>query len=317
MEPASVSLLRHRRPRLRLVSRRLVLDQRAGYVHGNAAKGVQLPVLEETLVSGWYTFTAWKCSDEALCYQLGVRGPHSATPRGMPPRLDDTGAVRAGKLSVMTVCDAAGGGRLVCSTAHSGDPAAGAAAGSDTGGVPPSPRASHGCGRVLRRETGARTWTSHATGIARISSGSSPAHSSICSCAGRRTVGTARARRGAPPPGRGPQGRGRGGARGPGGARRSAPPTDRPVRPSGPAARCPALGPRQRWHDHHRERENRRRLRHCPAVLPERRHVLREIASDAEGVHPPICCMSDSKLPTPQWSVILPFCTRITSTDSK
>jgi hypothetical protein len=35
------------------------------------------------------------------------------------------------------------------------------------------------------------------------------------------------------------------------------------------------------------------------------------------GAHPPICCMSDSKLPTPQWSVILPFCTRITSTDSK
>jgi hypothetical protein len=37
----------------------------------------------------------------------------------------------------------------------------------------------------------------------------------------------------------------------------------------------------------------------------------------AEGSHPPICCMSDRKLPTPEWSVILPFCTRITSTDSK
>src|SRR5215471_6710555 len=47
-------------------------------------------------------------------------------------------------------------------------------------------------------------------------------------------------------------------------------------------------------------------------VLP-----YRAISADGGGVHPPICCMSDSRLPTPQWSVILPFCTRITSTDSK
>src|SRR5262249_53016793 len=52
---------------------------------------------------------------------------------------------------------------------------------------------------------------------------------------------------------------------------------------------------------------------------PEPRPFLlyRAISADGGGVHLPICCMSDGRLPTPQWSVILPFCTRITSTDSK
>ena len=35
------------------------------------------------------------------------------------------------------------------------------------------------------------------------------------------------------------------------------------------------------------------------------------------GVQPPICCMRDKRLPTPQWSVIFLFRTRMTSTDSK
>src|SRR5262245_7185003 len=56
------------------------------------------------------------------------------------------------------------------------------------------------------------------------------------------------------------------------------------------------------------------------AVFEERNTAIllyRAISADGGGVHPPICCMSDSRLPIPQWSVILPFCTRITSTDSK
>ena len=47
------------------------------------------------------------------------------------------------------------------------------------------------------------------------------------------------------------------------------------------------------------------------------RHIHRLIAALAGGVQPPICCIRDSRFPTPQWSVIFPFCTRITSTDSK
>src|SRR5215813_7044792 len=43
----------------------------------------------------------------------------------------------------------------------------------------------------------------------------------------------------------------------------------------------------------------------------------RAISAVGGGAHAPICCRSDSKLATPQWSVILPFCTRITSMDSK
>ena len=35
------------------------------------------------------------------------------------------------------------------------------------------------------------------------------------------------------------------------------------------------------------------------------------------GIQPPICCISERRLPTPQWSVILPFWTRMTSTVSK
>src|SRR5262249_38820341 len=35
------------------------------------------------------------------------------------------------------------------------------------------------------------------------------------------------------------------------------------------------------------------------------------------GAHTPIGWQSEGKWPTPQWSVILPLCTRIKSTDSK
>src|SRR5215831_7085072 len=46
-------------------------------------------------------------------------------------------------------------------------------------------------------------------------------------------------------------------------------------------------------------------------------HSFPLVAAPANGAQPPICCMSERRLPTPQWSVILPFWTRITSTVSK
>src|SRR5262245_18200573 len=55
---------------------------------------------------------------------------------------------------------------------------------------------------------------------------------------------------------------------------------------------------------------------HISIVYRSPANTTRSIDQVKEG-HPPICRMSESRFATPQCSVILPFCTRITSTVSK